>query len=151
MRAVIQRVAKANVVVEGTMVADIQTEGLLILLGIGPNDDEKLAQQLAKKISAMRIFHDDEGKMNRSVKDINGEAIVVSQFTLYADCSRGNRPSFTGAALPEKAAPLVDSFVADLQKYGVPTQTGIFGAEMKVELLNDGPVTIVVEMENPAV
>ena len=142
MRAVIQRVAHASVTVEGDRVSAID-QGLLILLGVGPDDDEEAARAMTKKIAALRIFQDENDKMNLSVRDIGGEAIVVSQFTLYADCRKGNRPSFVGAAAPDKAAPLVDRFVELLKEQGVPTQTGVFGAHMDVDLLNSGPVTII--------
>lgn len=145
MRAVIQRVTHASVDVEGTRLSEIQN-GLLILLGIGPEDTEEKAAAMTKKIAAMRIFEDENGKMNLSVRDIGGEAIVVSQFTLYADCRKGNRPSFVNAAPPELASPLVDRFIELLTEQGVPSQSGRFGAYMQVELLNDGPVTIILEM-----
>ena len=118
----------------------------LILLGIGPDDNEEKAAAMTKKIAALRIFEDDADKMNLSVRDVNGSAIVVSQFTLYADCRKGNRPSFIGAAAPSLASPLVDRFAELLTDQGVPTQTGIFGAHMDVDLLNSGPVTIILEM-----
>ena len=145
MRAVIQRVARASVTVEGDRVAEIG-DGLLILLGIGHEDNEDIARQMAKKIAALRIFQDEADKMNLSVRDVGGSAIVVSQFTLYADCRRGNRPSFVGAAGHELASPLVDRFTELLEEQGVPTQTGVIGAHMDVDLLNSGPVTIILEM-----
>ena len=145
MKAVIQRVARASVTVSGSQVSQIGN-GLLILLGIGPDDNEEKAAAMTKKIAALRIFQDDADKMNLSVRDVNGSAIVVSQFTLYADCRKGNRPSFIGAAAPSLASPLVDRFAELLTDQGVPTQTGIFGAHMDVELLNSGPVTIILEM-----
>ncbi len=145
MRAVIQRVTRASVTVEGDRVSEIR-DGLLILLGIGPDDNEDNARAMTKKIAALRIFQDEADKMNLSVRDIGGSAIVVSQFTLYADCRKGNRPSFVGAAAPDLASPLVDRFVELLEEQGVPSQTGVFGAHMDVELLNSGPVTIILEM-----
>ncbi len=145
MRAVIQRVSSASVVVDGKTISSID-QGLLILLGVGPDDSEAIAQQLTKKIAAMRIFPDSEEKMNLCVRDIGGAAIVVSQFTLYADTRKGNRPSFIGAAAPELASPLCDRFVEYLVAEGVPSQTGEFGAHMQVNLVNDGPVTILLEM-----
>ena len=153
MRAVIQRVTRASVTVEGDRVSEIR-DGLLILLGIGPDDNEDNARAMTKKIAALRIFQDEADKMNLSVRDIGGSAIVVSQFTLYADCRRGNRPSFTGAAAPDKADELYEYYVKLLrEEYGIAdVQTGEFGADMKVELLNDGPVTIIldsVELERP--
>ncbi len=145
MRALIQRVARGSVTVEGRCLAKIG-QGLVILLGIGHDDGQEQARQMAEKIVNLRIFEDDQGKMNRSILDIRGETIVVSQFTLYADTRRGRRPSFTDAALPEKARPLVDYFAQLMAQAGVPTQTGEFGALMQVELVNDGPVTIWLEM-----
>ncbi len=145
MRAVIQRVASASVSVDGDRIAAME-KGLLILLGVGPADNEGLAHQLAKKIAAMRIFPDAEGKMNLSVLETGGAAIVVSQFTLYADTRKGNRPSFVGAATPELASPLCDRFVEFLKAEGVPAQTGKFGAHMRVSLVNDGPVTIILDL-----
>lgn len=119
--------------------------GLVILLGVGPDDGEEQIRYLVGKIANLRIFEDDQGKINRSVLDVGGEAIVVSQFTLYADTRKGRRPSFTGAASPEIASPLVDRFAELLEAQGVPTQTGEFGAHMLVEIANDGPVTIWME------
>lgn len=145
MRAVIQRVAHASVTVDGECVSKIN-DGLLILLGIGPDDNEEKARLMTKKIAALRIFQDEADKMNLSVRDIGGSAIVVSQFTLYADCRKGNRPSFVGAAAPDIASPLVDRFIELLNEQGVPSQSGIFGAHMDVDLLNSGPVTILLEM-----
>ena len=121
--------------------------GVLILTGIGPEDGEQQAAYLADKIANLRIFRDTEGKTNLSLLDVGGEAIVVSQFTLYADTRKGRRPSFVNAASPEIAEPLVERFVAMLSQQGVPTQTGVFGAEMLVEIHNDGPVTIIMERE----
>ena len=144
MRAVIQRVKKGRVIVEDQCVAEIG-QGLVILLGIAPNDDAAIAQKMTEKIAYLRIFNDQDDKMNLSIRDIHGEAIVVSQFTLFADTSRGRRPSFIGAAKPDHADPLVDEFAQLLRENGVPTQTGIFGAHMDVDLINDGPVTIVME------
>ena len=145
MRAVVQRVTKSSVSVDGKVVADIGL-GLNILLGVGPEDDEDKARQLAYKIAHLRIFSDTEGKMNLSVQDVHGEAIVVSQFTLYANTHKGHRPSFVGAAGPDIASPLCDRFVGLLKQEGVPCLTGIFGANMQVEIANDGPVTILLEI-----
>ena len=145
MRAVIQRVNFGKVVIAGETTADIK-KGLVILLGIGQQDTPEKTATLAKKIAQMRIFEDEQGKMNLSVLDVGGKAIVVSQFTLYADTRKGNRPSFTDAARPELARPLVDQFTAELVGLGIPTQTGIFGAHMLVSLENDGPVTICMEI-----
>jgi D-aminoacyl-tRNA deacylase len=144
MRIVIQRVIQASVSVEGKSVASIG-RGLLILLGIGPGDGQSEADFLAEKCAVLRIFEDDAGKTNLSIRDIRGEALVVSQFTLYADSRKGRRPSFTEAAAPEIAEPLVHSFAQRLNALGVPTQTGSFGAHMRVELVNDGPFTLVLE------
>jgi len=144
MRVVIQRVTHASVTVDGQQVAEIGL-GLLVLLGIGAGDDEEKARYLARKIALMRIFEDDAGKMNLGVLDVGGSVIVVSQFTLYADTRKGNRPAFIDAAPPEIASPLVDRFADLLREQGVPVQTGVFGAHMVVDLVNDGPVTIVME------
>ncbi len=141
MRLVLQRVSRGRVTVADRCVAEIGP-GLVILLGIGPQDDEVQARFLADKAAHLRIFEDEQGKMNRSILDRGGQAIVVSQFTLYADARKGRRPSFTGAALPDLARPLVERFQQLLIEQGVPTQTGEFGADMQVELVNDGPVTI---------
>ena len=144
MRAVVQRVSKASVTVEGQIVGAIG-RGLMILLGVTHGDGEEQARWLANKVAGLRIFEDDEGKMNRSLLEVNGQAVVVSQFTLYADTRKGRRPSFTDAALPEVARPLVERFAELLREIGVPTQTGEFGAHMSVEIANDGPVTIWLE------
>ena len=144
MRALLQRVSKASVTVNGQTISSIG-KGLLILLGVGHGDGEKHAKFLAEKIANLRIFEDDQGKTNLSILDVKGEAIVVSQFTLYADARKGRRPSFTDAALPDVAAPLVDRFADLLREQGVPTQTGKFGAHMDVEIHNDGPVTVWLE------
>lgn len=144
MRCVIQRVARATVTVNGRAVAHIGP-GVVILLGIGHGDGEAQARYLVEKIANLRIFEDEQGKINRSLLEVKGEAIVVSQFTLYADTRKGRRPSFTDAAVPELASPLVDRFASLLEEQGVPTQTGEFGAHMLVEIANDGPVTIWME------
>lgn len=141
MRAVVQRVSRGSVTVEGKQIAAVG-RGYVILLGIGPQDTAETAAALAKKIANLRVFEDDQGKMNLSILDIGGQALVVSQFTLYADSSRGNRPSFVYAAPPDVASPLVDRFAADLAGYGIPVQQGDFGAHMEVEIVNNGPVTI---------
>ena len=144
MRALIQRVAHSRVTVEEQTIAEIGT-GLVILLGVGPSDGESQADYLAEKIVNLRIFEDDDGKINRSLLDVGGEAIVVSQFTLFADTRKGRRPSFTDAAAPEIARPLIDYFAGLMVEKGVHTQTGEFGAHMVVEIANDGPVTIWIE------
>ena len=141
MRALIQRVSHGRVSVEGVTIVEIE-RGMVILLGVAPNDGEQQARFLAEKIANLRIYEDEEGKMNRSLLESGGEAIVVSQFTLYADTRKGRRPSFTDAALPEVASPLVERFAGLLREQGVPTQTGQFAAHMLVEIANDGPVTI---------
>ena len=143
MKSVIQRVASAKVEVEGSVVSEIGP-GLLILLGIEPDDSQSTAEALATKIAKLRIFCDVAGKMNLSLLDIAGEALVVSQFTLLADTSHGHRPGFSKAALPQIAEPLYNHYMRYLSKLGVKkVACGIFGAEMKVELVNDGPVTII--------
>ena len=144
MRAVLQRVQYGSVSVEGQKIAEISS-GLVILLGIGPHDTREKAAALARKIAMMRIFSDGDGKINLSVRDTAGACIVVSQFTLYADTRKGNRPSFTDAAPPEMASSLVDFFIICMKNEGVPTQSGQFGAHMLVEIKNDGPVTIWLE------
>jgi D-tyrosyl-tRNA(Tyr) deacylase len=144
MRALIQRVRSGKVTVEGQTVAEIGC-GLVILLGIGHSDNEEKARSLADKVATLRIFEDKEGKFNKSIIDEGGAIIVVSQFTLYADARKGRRPSFTDAATPEIAAPLVEKFAGLLRDRGISTQTGVFGANMLVEIKNDGPVTIWLE------
>lgn len=144
MRALIQRVSKASVTVEDKVISQIG-KGLVILLGVGHGDGEEQVRFLAEKTANLRIFEDEQGKTNLSVLDVKGEAIVVSQFTLYADTRKGRRPSFTDAALPEVAEPLVNRFVEALRGHGVPTQTGKFGAHMEVAIHNNGPVTIWLE------
>jgi D-tyrosyl-tRNA(Tyr) deacylase len=146
MRVVIQRVTRATVTVDGETVASIG-RGLLALVGVAEGDGEAEALRLARKCAEMRIFRDEEGRFNLSLLDVGGEALVVSQFTLLADVRRGRRPSFVAAAPPETAEPLVEAFARALRDAGVPTQTGRFGAMMAVELVNDGPVTIVVDSE----
>lgn len=146
MRALIQRVRKGGVSVDGTTLAQIG-EGLVILLGIGERDTETEARWLASKCAHLRVFADEQGKMNHSLLETKGEAIVVSQFTLYGDVQKGRRPSFVHAAPPELAEPLVERFAALLRQEGVPTQTGSFGAMMLVEIENDGPVTLMLERE----
>ncbi|MBS0312810.1 MAG: D-tyrosyl-tRNA(Tyr) deacylase [Proteobacteria bacterium] len=142
MRVLVQRVATAEVTVAGRASGAIGP-GLLLLVGITHSDDEATLKRMADKVVKLRIFADEAGLMNRSVLDVGGDVLAVSQFTLYADARKGNRPSYTEAARPEVASPLFDRFVAALaQRLGKPVATGVFGADMKVELLNDGPVTI---------
>ncbi len=148
MRAVLQRSTNARVVVAGEVVGQLDpAPGLVILLGVGPEDGEAQARLMADKIAGLRIFADDQGKINLSLRDIAGGALVVSQFTLYADVRRGRRPGFTGAALPDAAAPLVERVMDELRTLGVPVQGGRFGADMQVELVNDGPMTIVLDTD----
>jgi len=144
LRALVQRVAHASVSVEGQVVATIGP-GLLVLLGVRQGDTAAQAGWLAEKLANLRIFEDAAGKMNLSALDTGAEALVVSQFTLYADASKGRRPSFAEAAAPEVAAPLFDEFVRQLRRCGLPAQTGVFGAKMLVEIHNDGPVTLLLE------
>jgi D-tyrosyl-tRNA(Tyr) deacylase len=145
VRAVVQRVARASVTVEGQVVGAIE-RGLLILLGVTHEDGEEQASWLASKVAGLRIFEDDEGKMNLSLLDVGGSALVVSQFTLYGDASRGRRPSFTAAARPEIAEPLCDRFIGLLRQAGVwQVASGAFGTHMMVEIHNDGPVTLILE------
>jgi D-tyrosyl-tRNA(Tyr) deacylase len=144
MRALIQRVSSAKVIVEEKPVAKIG-HGLVIFLGIGQGDTEYQARFLAEKISNLRIFEDHASKFNLSLMEVGGEAIVISQFTLYGDTRKGRRPSFSEAARPESAAPLVEKFAEFLRMQGIPCQSGIFGAHMLVEIQNDGPVTIMME------
>ncbi|MCX2726855.1 D-aminoacyl-tRNA deacylase [Thermomicrobium sp. 4228-Ro] len=141
MRVLLQRVSRASVTVDGQIVGAIGP-GLLLLVGIRRGDDQATAEWMAQKVANLRIFEDEAGKMNRSVLDVGGQALVVSQFTLYADVRKGRRPSFVEAAAPEEARPLVDAFADALRQLGVPVETGVFGAHMDVELVNDGPVTI---------
>ena len=148
MRAVLQRVSKASVTVDGQVVSSIG-DGLLVLLGIEDADGQEDVEWLAHKMVNLRIFNDENDVMNRSVVDIDGEIIVVSQFTLHAQTKKGNRPSYIKAAKPEVAIPMYEGFVTVLeQKLGKKVGTGIFGADMKVELLNDGPVTIIIDTKN---
>ena len=146
MRAVLQRVTEASVCVDGEVLSQIQN-GFMILLGVQKGDDEEDTRLLADKIVKLRVFADENGRMNRSVTDVGGSLLVVSQFTLYANYAHGNRPDFLSAELPERANSLYEHFVSLLNERGVPTQTGSFGADMKVSLINDGPVTIVMDSD----
>ncbi len=146
MRAFIQRVAAAAVQVSGVEISRIR-HGLLILLGVTNDDGEEQIGKLAKKCAELRIFRDDEGKMNLSVMDMKGEALVVSQFTLYANCKKGRRPSFEKAANPDLAHKLYEIFCDELATYGIPVKHGQFAAKMSVELINDGPVTIMLDTD----
>jgi len=144
VRALVQRVSQASVEVAGDRVSEIGP-GLLVLVAAGPGDGPEQAAWMAGKIARLRILPDDEGRMNRSVLDTGGGVLAVSQFTLYGDASRGNRPGFTGAAPPEEAEVLVDQFADALRQLGLPVRQGVFGAHMQVALVNDGPVTIWLE------
>lgn len=144
MRAVIQRVQRASVTVDGEIIGQIE-HGLLVLLGVHRTDSAEQGRWLADKIAGLRIFPDADGKMNLSVQDANGGILVVSQFTLYGACQKGRRPSFIDAAQPEIAEPLYEQFANNIRALGIPVATGKFGADMQVELINDGPVTIVLD------
>jgi D-tyrosyl-tRNA(Tyr) deacylase len=144
MRAVLQRVERAKVSVGGDVTGEVAA-GWLVLLGVAPADTQKQVDWLADKVANLRAFEDAEGKMNLSVQDVGGAVLVVSQFTLYGDCLKGRRPGFSGAAQPAVAEPLYEAFVNALRLLGVPVATGRFGAEMRVELVNDGPVTFVID------
>ncbi|MFR6445582.1 MAG: D-aminoacyl-tRNA deacylase [Streptococcus sp.] len=146
MKLVIQRVKSASVSIDGQVYNAIQ-QGLLLLVGVGPEDGQKDLEYAVRKVSQMRIFSDEEGKMNRSVKDIQGEILSVSQFTLFADTKKGNRPAFTGAAKPDMAEAFYQEFNQELAKE-VSVEAGVFGADMQVELVNDGPVTIILDTKN---
>ena len=146
MRAVVQRVKKASVKVNGREVGAIST-GFVVLIAVKKGDTEEHARWMAHKIANLRVFPDEQGKFNYSLLDVGGEALVVSQFTLYGDIRRGFRPSFTDAAPPQEAEPLIERFVEFLREKGVPVQTGVFGAMMLVEIHNDGPVTIILDRE----
>jgi D-tyrosyl-tRNA(Tyr) deacylase len=144
MRAVVQRVSSAQVTVQGEIVGRIR-QGFLVLLGITGTDTQDDVNVLAGKICGLRVFEDSDGKMNLSLQEMEGEMLVVSQFTLFGDCRKGRRPSFIEAARPEVAQPLYESFVAEVRATGMPVQTGIFQAQMEVALVNDGPVTLLLD------
>ena len=145
MRALVQRVTRASVAVEGEVIGEIGA-GLCVLVGVTHSDDVAVAEKLASKVANLRVFDDDDAVMNRSLLDTGGGALVVSQFTLYGDTARGRRPSWIAAAPPEDAAPLVEAFTRALADLGVPVATGRFGADMQVDLVNDGPVTLLLEL-----
>ncbi len=147
MKAVIQRVQYASVAVEGNIIGKIE-KGFLILLGITHEDTEKDVLWLANKIKDLRVFEDENGKMNLSLEEVKGEVLIVSQFTLYGNCMKGRRPAFIDAARPEIAIPLYEKFLETFQSFGIKTESGKFGADMKVELLNDGPVTLIIESKD---
>lgn len=144
MRAVVQRVDEASVVVEGKAVGSIK-KGLLVLLGVGEEDNDKDLDYLVEKIIGLRIFQDENDKMNLSLMDVNGDLLVVSQFTLYGDARKGKRPSFSSSAAPDMGNKYYEGFVKKAKDFGIKTETGIFGADMKVNLINDGPVTILLD------
>lgn len=146
MRAVLTRVKSASVTVEGRITGQIG-RGFLILLGVGPEDTEKECDKLCKKLLSLRIFTDENDKMNRGLEDVGGGVLVVSQFTLYCNCKKGRRPDFFGAAAPDKANALYERFLDQCEKNGYPPQHGIFGAHMEVESVNDGPVTLIVDTD----
>jgi D-aminoacyl-tRNA deacylase len=145
VRAVCQRVTRARVLVEGEITSEIEM-GLCVLLGVARSDAETEAVRLAGKVARLRVFEDEAGRFDRSLLDVAGAALVVSQFTLIADTAKGNRPSFIDAAPPDQAEPLYERFCAELRALGVPVETGVFGARMQVELVNDGPVTIMLDV-----
>ena len=144
MKLVVQRVKKAEVKVDGSIIGEID-KGFLVLIGIKVGDTKEQADYLVKKLCNLRVFSDENDKMNLSIKDVKGKLLIVSQFTLYGDCSQGNRPSFIEAARPEEANPLYEYFCNQCELNNIEVQKGIFGADMKVELINDGPVTIIIE------
>ncbi len=146
MRAVVQRVKQTQLSVDGKLISQIPF-GLTVFLGVKAGDSEKQADYIVKKIAGLRIFEDEQGKMNLSVKDVGGEVLLVSQFTLYGDASHGNRPSFTLAERPERAEPLYEYALEKLASYGIPVKKGVFGADMQIAQRNDGPVTILLECE----
>ena len=147
MRAVIQRVSQAKVVVDDNTVGQIG-KGFMILLGVHEQDTQTDVDYLVGKISKLRVFEDDQQKMNRSIIDVDGKILSISQFTLFADTKKGNRPSFVQAAKPDTAIPLYEAFNEGLRQVGIPVETGIFGADMKCHLVNDGPVTIIINSQN---
>ena len=146
MKVILQRVLKSSVEVEGQIVGSSQN-GFCILAGISPNDTEQTLTKMAEKIVNLRVFEDENGKMNRSLIDIQGSALIVSQFTLLADCSHGRRPSFINAGNPQKANELFDLFVEKVKNLGIPVETGVFGADMLVTIYNSGPATFILESE----
>ena len=146
MRLIVQRVSEASCKVDGKITGQID-QGFMVLVGLGLNDDEAVVKKMAEKFSKLRIFEDENGKINRSIYDVEGRVLSISQFTLYADCAKGNRPSFTDALGGEKAKRLYDLFNTCLRDLGLQVEEGIFGADMKISLVNDGPVTIILDSE----
>ena len=146
MRVVLQSVKYASCTIDGVVTGKID-QGLMLLVGICNSDTKEILEKVAKKCVELRIFEDENGKMNLGLKDIQGKILSISQFTLYADCKKGRRPGFTNAARPEMASPMYDQFNEILRSYDVQVETGVFGADMKIELLNDGPVTIILDSE----
>lgn len=144
MKAIVQRVLKADLKVDGKLISEIG-KGLVVFLGVGQGDEENDLLKLAAKISKLRIFEDENGKMNLSIKDVSGQILLVSQFTLYGDCRHGNRPSFIMAEKPERANQLYENMKTLLENENIPVKTGVFGADMKINVLNDGPVTIILD------
>ncbi|MBQ0065088.1 MAG: D-tyrosyl-tRNA(Tyr) deacylase [Firmicutes bacterium] len=142
MRLVIQRVKHASCTIDGVVHSKIE-KGFCVFVGFTHDDTKELVSKMVRKLSKLRVFEDEEGKMNRSLEDVNGSILSISQFTLYASCKKGNRPGFTDAARPEIAIPLYDFFNEEIANTGIPVQTGVFGADMKIDLLNDGPITII--------
>ena len=146
MRAILQRIEHASVVSDGVLTGN-SAQGLMILLGVHKGDSDEDAQVLAKKIANLRIFSDDQGKLNKSILDVQGQALIVSNFTLYANYKKGNRPDYFDSEVPDKAIPLYELFISSLKSYGIHVETGVFGADMKVSMTLDGPVTIVMDSE----
>ncbi len=144
MKFVIQRVSSASVTIEGSVYGKIK-DGFMVLIGIAESDTEELADKMVKKMCNLRIFADDRGKTNLSLADVGGELLLISQFTLYADCKKGNRPSFISAGKPEMASPMYEHIIEEAKKYVPVVERGIFGAEMRIELVNEGPFTIVLD------
>lgn len=146
MRVLLQRVKHASVKVDGNIVGSIP-QGFLLLVGITPSDTEEIIKKMARKCAQLRVFEDEQGKMNKGLEDVNGQILSISQFALYADCKKGRRPGFERAAKGDIAEPMYEHFNDELRSYGIHVETGIFGADMKVELLNDGPITIMLDSE----
>ena len=146
MRAVVQRVLNANVKIDGKIHAEIE-KGLLVLLGVRPEDDEKAMEYMTDKLTNIRIFEDENGKMNRSVRDVGGEILIVPNFTLYGDARKGRRPGFTAAGSPSESQKIFDKFIERIESAGVPVKTGVFQADMNVNISNDGPVTILLDSD----